>query len=54
MFWCNRELLNRADCKAKLRKANCQDDVRLRKLKRDVDKIDYYAYRCEQAVTSSQ
>ena len=33
MFWCNRELLKRADCKAKLRKANYEDNVRLRKLK---------------------
>ena len=33
MFWCNRELLNRADCKAKLRKANYEDNVPLRKLK---------------------
>ena len=32
-LWCNRELLNWAECKTKLRKANDQDNVRFRKIK---------------------
>ena len=33
-LWCNRELLNWAECKTKLRKANDHDNVRFRKIKR--------------------
>ena len=33
-LWCNRERLNWAECKTKLRKANDHDNIRFRKIKR--------------------
>ena len=45
------ELWNWADCKTKLRKVNCLDNVRFGKIQGGVNKTDCYADRCEQAVT---